>query len=140
MTSAWFALRNAVKTQVNSLTGYETIVSNIPTIDRAELTEPKVLIVPAEAAIAFRNRSSTPKTMALFVALFAPLGTDTSAWDDQAEEYLQVMERIQKELMNSPPEGWRTLEVEWPAPISEDRWRNFSQFSSILRPNFEELA
>ncbi len=139
MTSDWFGLRQAIKTRVNSLTGYETTVSNIPTIDRAELTEPKILIVPADASIAFRNRGDNPKTMAVFIAYFAPLGTDTAAWDDEADSHLRTMELIQENLMSDQLEDWRTLEIEWPSPVSEDRWRNYSQFSSVLRANFEEL-
>lgn len=139
MSSAWFSLRNKIKTQINALTGYETIVSNIPTLERADLTAPKILVVPADAAIERRNRSSTPKTLALFVAFFAPLDAETSKWDDLAEEYLADMELIIKTLMEEPPEGYRTLEVEWSTPISEDRWRNVSQFASIARANYEEL-
>ena len=140
MSSVWFGLRNKIKTQINGLTGYETIVANIPTIDRAELTAPKILVTPADATIGFRNRSNTPKSMAVFVAFFAPLGTDTATWDDDAELWLGDVELIQKNLMDDPPEGWRAVEVEWPVPISEDRWRNYSQFSSVLRASYEELA
>lgn len=137
--SAWFDLREKVKTQINALTGFETIVGNIPTLERADLTAPKILVVPAGAAIEFLNRSSTPKTLDLFVAFFAPLDTDTAKWDDLASEYLEDMERIIEMLMEDWPEGYRTIEVEWSTPISEDRWRNVSQFASIARVSYRQL-
>ncbi len=128
-----------MKTQINALTGYETIVANIPTLERADLLAPKILVVPADAAIEFRNRASTPKTLALFIAFFAPLDAEPDKWDDLAEEYLGEMEEIIQTLMENPPEGYRTVEVDWATPISEDRWRNVSQFSSIARASYEQL-
>ena len=139
MSSDWFRLRNAVKARVNALTAFKTELANVPNIERADLTEPTFLVLPADATISYRNRSDSPKSMAVFVALFAPLSTDKSAWDDQAEEWLEVMERLQENIMLVGIDGWRTLEVEWASPINEDRWRNYSQFSSLLRCNFEEL-
>ena len=137
--SDWFDLRQLVGSRVNALTTYETVISNIPTIDRAELTAPKFLIVPADAEVAFRNRSDNPKTMAVFIALFAPLGADTDEWDNEADDYLEVMELVIESLMADAFTGWRTVEVQWPTPVSEERWRQYSQFTSILRASFEEL-
>jgi len=137
--SAWFDLREKVKTQINALTGYETIVGNIPTLERADLTAPKILVVPAGAAIEFLNRANTPKTLDLFIAFFAPLDAEPTKWDDLAADYLAEMEEIIETLMENPPEGYRTIEVEWGTPISEDRWRNVSQFASIARASYRQL-
>jgi len=49
------------------------------------------------------------------------------------------MEEIIETLMEYPPEGYRTIEVEWGTPISEDRWRNVSQFASIARASYRQL-
>ena len=139
MSSSWFGLRQSVKTQINALTGYETVVANVPTLERADLTAPRILVVPADAAIEFRNRSSTPKTLALFIAFFAPLDTEPDKWDDLADDYLAEMEEIIETLMENPPAGYRAVEVDWATPISEDRWRNVSQFASIARASYEQL-
>lgn len=139
MSSNWYQLRNAVKARVNALTAFKTELANVPSIERADLTEPTFLVLPADAAITYRNRGDTPKTMAVFIGFFAPLSSDKTKWDDEAEQWLEVLELVQTDLMQTGIEDWRTLEVEWVAPISEDRWRNYSQFSSILRANFQEL-
>ncbi len=137
--SDWFDLRQLVATRVNALTDFATVVSNIPTIDRAELTAPKFLIVPADGEVTFRNRGDNPKTLAVFIALFAPLGADADDWDNEADEYLTVMEIVIESMMADAFTGWRVVEMQWPTPISEERWRQYSQFTSILRVSFEEL-
>ena len=77
--------------------------------------------------------------MAVFIALFAPLGADTDEWDNEADDYLEVMELVIESLMADAFTGWRTVEVQWSTPVSEERWRQYSQFTSILRASFEEL-